>query len=76
MTFEIRENIKFKHKIKIKSKKILNFIRDKYDDENLNNSIIDSKNIYNVLSLIREQKLKNIIAIQILNHELHDNLDK
>ena len=76
MTFEIRENIKLKHKIKIKSKKILNFIRDKYDDENLNNSIIDSKNIYNALSLIREQKLKNMIAIQILNHELYDNLDK
>ena len=76
MTFEIRKNIKLKHKIKIESKKILNFIRDKYDDENLNNSIIDSKNIYNVLSLIREQKLKNIIAIQILNHELHDNFDK
>ena len=76
MTFEIRENIKLKHKIKKKSKKILNFIWNKYDDENFNNSIIDSKNIYNALSLIREQKLKNIIAIQILNHELHDNLDK
>ena len=76
MTFKIRENLKFKHKIKIKSKKILNFIRNKYDDKSFNNSIIDSKNIYNALSLIREQKLKNIIAIQILNHELHNNFDK
>ena len=34
MIIEIRENIKFKHKIKIKSKIIFNFIRDKYDDKN------------------------------------------
>ena len=73
MSSVVRVDIKQQHFDDAISKQILSFIRNKYDEEDLNNSIIDSKNVYNVLSRIREEKLKNMTEIQTLNVTLHAN---
>ena len=63
MNFVVRANIKQQHFDDAISKQIFFFIRNKYDEKNFNNSIIDSKNVYNVLNRIRKKKLKNITTI-------------
>ena len=51
-------------------------IREKYDNENFNDFEIHSKKIYDVVIKIREIKFENIIFIQILNVQLHNDSTK
>ena len=76
MTEKVRVHIVELHRKDIASKKILFSIREKYDNENLNNLEIDSKDIYNAVIKIREMKLENMIFIQTLNVQLHSDSTK
>lgn len=74
--FEILIDIKYQHEISKFSKQILSFINNKYDNDNLNDSIINAKNIINALQNLRTKQLSNKIFIQTLNVFFQNQFDK
>ena len=65
--FDVQKNVLIQYKINRKFSKILNFINIKYDNDNFDDSIIEIRNISNVLQFIRTNKINNKIFIQIFN---------
>ena len=74
--FDVQKNILAQYKVNQKSSKILSFINIKYDSDDLDDSIIEIRDISNALQLIRANEIDNKIFIQIFNVYLQSNFDQ
>ena len=72
ITNDIKKNIRAQLTGNSTSSKILSFIQSKYNYDS-NNPIFETKNIFNYLATLQNERLDNMTSIQTLNVSLHNN---